>query len=110
MSAVVIYPAAFQRSGSENERNVQSIYGGNAVAHHDMSRPTVSLLADMRQATEASSERLSVARREIAVMRSQEDELANHAGQIEKTSQDLGAQMERLIEETRRMVAYLRAE
>lgn len=105
MSAIVIYPAAFRRNESDYAP-VSSTLSQAAPAR----RATVDVLADMRTASSNSSQHLGQATREIAIMRRSEDQLAGHANDLAQTSKALGVQMERLIEETRRMVAYLRAD
>lgn len=100
MSATIIYPVAFQRSGVDHTPAIAQSAG----------RATTDVLTDMQRASQASARHLDGATREIALMRRQEDQLARHADDITQTSQTLGAQMQRLIEETRRMVSYLRAD
>lgn len=105
MSAIIIYPTAFCRSESNHTHDAVSLAQAAPAR-----RATVDVLADMRQASANSSQNLGLASREIAIMRRSEDELASHASDLAQTSKNLGVQMERLIEETRRMVAYLRAD
>jgi hypothetical protein len=67
-------------------------------------------LRTIRVAATQSAQSLSDAEDSLTALRTREAEMAERSRAISAASQDLGAQMERLIDETRRMVSYLRTE
>lgn len=123
MSAIVIYPAAFKDAPSQ--ATAASAPLTNVAAEVIPLRPTaavpaersvvtdtspVAALRTIRVAATQSAQCLANAEDSLDALRAREAEMAERSRAINVASQDLGAQMERLIDETRRMVSYLRTE
>jgi hypothetical protein len=123
MSAIVIYPAAFQESSADQTAQ-HAVAQNAAVAHHTApaaaviplvskapsANTPVGALRTIRVAASQSAACLDQAAESLNTLRTREAEMARRSQAINTASQDLGSQMERLIEETRRMVSYLRTE
>jgi hypothetical protein len=123
MSAIVIYPAAFKDVSSQAVAAFAplSTAGADVIpllpaavadTSSDFSQDTspVAALRTIRVAATQSAQSLSDAEDSLTALRTREAEMAERSRAISAASQDLGAQMERLIDETRRMVSYLRTE
>jgi cysteine sulfinate desulfinase/cysteine desulfurase-like protein len=116
MSAIVIYPAAFQDAAiapkaythTAADSTPADVIPLTTKAPH--AETPVGALRTIRVAASQSAACLAQAENSLDALRAREADMARRSQAINTASRDLGTQMERLIEETRRMVSYLRTE